>query len=136
MRLAVVAVVAGVLAVLVPAVPAAVAQEAAAENRVVELFLGLSRPDGGVVTEAEWSAFVDEVMAPALPGFAVTPCEGVYRSDAGQTVREGCKRVVTFVTAEQYPAVSAVVAAYNARFAQESVLRLERPCPATACRFE
>jgi hypothetical protein len=55
-----------------------------------ELIFGLSRPDGTPVTASEWSAFVDGVITPALPGgFSVFEAQGQWRDPrSGRIVRE------------------------------------------------
>lgn len=109
------------------------ASPAWAAGTVTELFLGLSTPAGPVTAE-DWDRFMVEDMAPRLPGFAVTPCDGLYRAADGAVVRESCKRVV-IVHDGQGAAISAVIAVYKTRFAQESVLRLDRAC-GDGCVFE
>src|SRR3954467_1710176 len=54
-----------------------------------ELYCGLSRPKGPDVTQAEWAAFLDEVVTPRFPdGFSVTDEYGQYREASGRLARE------------------------------------------------
>jgi hypothetical protein len=94
------------------------------------LYFGTGRPGGGTVSEAEWSAFVDEVVAPAFPdGFTLWNAAGGWRGADGNPVREA-----SHVLEVAHPggtaaaaSIARVAAAYNARFAQEAVMQASVP---------
>lgn len=102
---------------------------------LVELVFGTAMPGGGKVAEAEWQRFLDEVLARGTPGFTALDCQGGWL-DGGRVQREGCKMVLVLAERPALPAIAEAVAEYRRRFAQESVLWIERPCPAARCRFE
>ena len=96
----------------------------------IQLFFGRARP-GGLVSEAEWLAFLDEVVTPAFPeGLTVLDAEGRWRDpQAGRSLAEPSKVVVIYVfdRAAAAPLVARVAAVYKDRFQQQSVLTSERP---------
>ena len=95
------------------------------------LYFGTQRP-GGVVSEAEWSQFLADTVAPAFPaGFTTWPAQGAWRGADGVLVREGSHvlRVLHRGETASDRAVQAVAAEYQRRFEQEAVLRVR----AAAC---
>lgn len=98
---------------------------ALAERVRSELVFGRSRPDGSVVTEAEWQAFLAEHVTPRFPdGLTVLDAAGQYRDRAGRLVREPSKVLILVHPAEPaaLAAVEEVRARYRGLFDQESVL--------------
>lgn len=82
------------------------------------LYFGTVRP-GGVVTEAEWRAFVDEVITPRFEGFTEWNAEGYWKS----------QREASHVVEILHPhrpgddaKLLAIISEYKKRFAQETVL--------------
>ena len=96
------------------------------------LYFGRNRPDGGQVSDADWQAFLDEVVTPRFPGgLTVVEATGQWKGQSGQVERERAE-VVTVLHAGDAPArraVEEIAAEYKRRFQQEAVLR-ERT---TAC---
>lgn len=94
------------------------------------LYFGAQRPGGGVVTEAEWTRFAQDTVAPAFPeGFTTWPAQGAWRGNEGVLLRED-SRVLVVVHADDAAAdaaVQGVADAYQARFEQEAVLRTRTP---------
>jgi hypothetical protein len=95
------------------------------------LYFGTQRPrGGGPVSDAEWNAFLDDVAAAFPNGFTTWDAAGGWRGPDGRTVREA-SHVVEIV----HPAggaavdarVEALLAAYNARFDQDAVMRVRVP---------
>jgi Protein of unknown function (DUF3574) len=96
-----------------------------------ELFFGTARPDGAV-SEDEVRRFVDEEITPHFPdGLSLLKGQGQFRGENGTLVKEQC-----FVLVLLYPFDSAkksgqkiqrIRELYKARFAQESVLRIDDP---------
>src|SRR5947209_19923987 len=65
------------------------------------LFFGLSRPDGGVVSEAEWRAFLADAVTPRFPaGFTVVAAEGQWRDEASAAVLRETSRILLIVHPE------------------------------------
>jgi hypothetical protein len=98
---------------------------ALAERVRSELVFGRSRPDGSVVTETEWQAFLAEHVTPRFPdGLTVLDATGQYRDRAGRLVREPSKVLILVHPAEPaaLAAVEEVRARYRGLFDQESVL--------------
>lgn len=96
----------------------------------IQLFFGRAKP-GGLVSEDEWLAFLDEVVTPAFPdGLTALDAEGRWLDpQAGRTIAEPSKIVVLYVfdRAAAEPLVARIAASYRERFQQQSVLTSERP---------
>ena len=96
----------------------------------IDLYFGRDKPSGGEVTDAEWGAFVTEVVTSRFPdGLSVFDSSGQYREPTGRIVRERSKRLVVIVfDAPAHKAkVIEIVDAYKQRFGQYSVFRVEQP---------
>ncbi len=94
----------------------------------VNLYFGRDKP-GGEVSEAEWAAFVAEVVTPRFPdGLSVINVAGQSRAVANQDGRERTKLliVVVFDAPAHHEKVREIVAAYNQRFGQHAVFRTEQ----------
>lgn len=95
------------------------------------LFLGEGLPEGGVVDDGAWQAFLTEVVTPRFPGgLTVVDARGQWRDPADATiVREPTKILVLVhppgVTADA--AVDAIAGEWKRRFRQKSVLRVDAP---------
>ncbi|MGW2373855.1 MULTISPECIES: DUF3574 domain-containing protein [Kitasatospora] len=98
-----------------------------------ELFFGTERPDGGpAVTDQEFQAFVDSVITPRFPdGLTVEQARGQYRDRFGVIEHERSYLVtLLYPTPRAKPAGAAVEEirhAYDQRFQQESVGRVDEP---------
>jgi hypothetical protein len=90
------------------------------------LYFGRNRPNGGIVREAEWRRFLNEIITPRFPdGLTVVKATGQWRNASGQIEREASE-VVTVLHAGDPTAgdkISEIVAQYTKRFDQEAVLR-------------
>src|SRR5512134_1895359 len=73
-----------------PVAPVAVACEAGDTALVRDVvYFGRNRPDGGVVSDAEWQGFLDEVVTPRFPaGLTVVAAAGQWRGGSGAVERE------------------------------------------------
>ncbi len=94
----------------------------------VNLYFGRDKP-GGEVSEAEWAAFVAEVVTPRFPdGLSVINVAGQSRAVANQDGRERTKLliVVVFDAPAHHEKVREIVEAYNKRFGQHGVFRTEQ----------
>jgi len=89
------------------------------------LYFGTAKPDGGVVGDAEWKRFINDVIAPRVEGFTTWDADGLYRTKDGVVERERT-HIVQIVHADgrHERDIAEIIAAYKRQFAQESVLRL------------
>ena len=95
----------------------------------VDLYFGRNIPGGGEVSDAQWRAFLDEVVTPRFPdGLSVLDVYGQWKSPrSGAIARERSKRLSVIVPDSAVAAAQfdAIKAAYKQRFRQESVLQSE-----------
>lgn len=92
-----------------------------------ELFFGMRKRDGTLVSEAEWQAFVDSVVSPRFPpGLTVLAAYGQYQPRGRPLVREPGKVLILVhpggPDAERH--IHDIAALYCRRFDQESVMRV------------
>jgi hypothetical protein len=103
----------------------------AAPATIAEAYFGQNVKSRAPVSAAEWARFMAEVVTPAFPdGLTVLDGMGQWRNAAGLISREDSK-VLVLVLPGQDQATAAgrltpVVAAWKARFAQDSVLTVFR----------
>ncbi len=100
------------------------AVDSCSDGAVSRLYLGQTTPTG-VVSGAEWRAFIAESVTPRFPaGFTELQAQGHWRDDRG-IISEEETRIVEIVhdgaplTRERFREVAAD---YKRRFAQQSVL--------------
>jgi hypothetical protein len=94
------------------------------------LYFGRNRPTGGTVSDAEWQAFLTEVVTPRFPaGLTVVTATGQWRGQTGAVEREQAEVLTLFHTGDRAArrAVEEVMAEYKRRFQQEAVLRERTP---------
>jgi hypothetical protein len=101
-----------------------------------ELYFGLSRPDGTIITDAEWAGFVNASITPRFPaGFTVLPAQGYFGSRDQTPHSEPTRLLILFHDpAAQDRAtdhITAVATEFARQFNQESVLRIDAPVRAT-----
>jgi hypothetical protein len=101
------------------------------------LFFGRSIPGGGEVSEAQWNAFVTEMIVPRFPeGFSVWRGAGHWKGDDGASVSE--QTCVLEVVHGTDPTVDAkleeIARAYRQRFNQDAVMRIRTPAEQTFSR--
>jgi hypothetical protein len=90
------------------------------------VYFGRNRPDGGIVTDAEWQRFLDEVVTPRFPtGLTVLSASGQWRGEKGTVEREQAQVLTLLHSGDETArrAVAEVAGEYKRRFAQEAVLR-------------
>ena len=95
-----------------------------------ELFFGLAKPDGSLISAAEWSSFLDERILPRFPeGLTVHDTTGRYLDAQRHTVKEPSHVVVLFYPPDQASTanekIAAIVSEYCSQYHQESVLRAD-----------
>jgi hypothetical protein len=122
------------MALLLSATPVAEARAQAecpaGEHRAntAQLFFGRLEV-GGSVSDADWRKFLNEVVTPAFPdGFSDWDAEGQWRDPRGVIVEEPSKVLLVVLPgrADDHDRLNDVVAAYKARFHQQSVLVVEQ----------
>lgn len=96
-----------------------------------ELYFGLGKPDGGTVTEAEWTRFVETTVAREFPGgFTVATASGAWLPPGASRPVHEPSRILLVVhdgTPRNSAALERVRAAYRRQFQQQSVLRVDQP---------
>lgn len=106
---------------LVPSNPCLAPLTSAVSER---LYFGTATPHG-VVSDAEWQAFVSQVIGPAFPqGFTTWDADGRWRGKSGDVIVERT-HVVEFIHAPNESAgnrIHGIIEEYRRRFAQESVM--------------
>ena len=90
------------------------------------LYFGRNRPTGGVVTDAAWQSFLDQVVTPRFPtGLTVIAATGQWRGRSGTVEQERAEILTLFHSGDETArrAVAEIAAEYKKRFQQEAVLR-------------
>jgi hypothetical protein len=108
-----------------PPAPAPACPAGSSQAVLADAFFGRNIGPRLGVTEAAWRGFVDTELTPRFPdGLSVTDVAGQFRGANGVIVHEPAKRLTLVLTdpVPQRTALAAAVAAYKARFQQESVL--------------
>lgn len=93
-----------------------------------ELFFGLSKPGGTVVSESEWKRFLTEEIVPAFPdGLTVLAADGCWKDASGNLKQEPSRLILVLYPRANFPVVDSkmrlLTKRYIERFHQESVLR-------------
>lgn len=102
------------------------------------LFFGRNIPGTtGEVSDAQWNAFVNEVIVPRFPdGFTVWTGAGQWKGEDGKEVSE--RTLVMELVHKTDPAVDTkfaeIAQAYRQRFNQEAVLGVRAPAQMTFWR--
>ncbi|KYC43766.1 hypothetical protein WA1_00960 [Scytonema hofmannii PCC 7110] len=92
-----------------------------------ELYFGLSKPDGKMVSEVEWQLFLRRVITPRVPeGLTVMDAYGQYLNSSGKLTKEKTKLIILIY--ENSPTknfqIEEMISSYKQTFQQESVLRI------------
>jgi hypothetical protein len=95
-----------------------------------DLYMGMSIPGGGMVSDSDWERFLNEVVTPLFPdGFTVLSGRGQYREASGTIAKERSHVLVFLYRKADRKAASAKIESirseYKKRFSQESVLRVD-----------
>ena len=93
-----------------------------------ELFFGLTRPDGTMVSTDDFQKFVDQEVTPRFPaGLTLLGGNGQFRNASGTTVKEGSKLLILLYAYDRESSgnIETIRAAYTSKFRQESVLRVD-----------
>jgi hypothetical protein len=96
-----------------------------------QLFFGMSKPKGGVVSARAFDAFVAREIAPRFPeGFTVLDGAGFWQDGTTRrTISEKSKVIVRLHAGDEAAdqAIGTIITAYKTAFEQEAVLRVDRP---------
>lgn len=111
-----------------------VAPPACTAGQIMErhaLYFGLTAPDGSIIDDARWAAFLADIVTPRFPdGFTVLDARGQWRNrESGAIVRQPSRLLIVLAADGDATeaAIQAVRDAYRERFDQQSVLRVSMP---------
>ena len=94
-----------------------------------ELSFGLSRRDGGVVSDDEWRAFLRDEVTPRFPdGLTVLDARGQWRAPDRKLVEEPARVVIVLYDPSDQAAgnrIEEIRRIYKSRFNQDSVMRAD-----------
>ncbi|WP_440056715.1 DUF3574 domain-containing protein (plasmid) [Pseudoalteromonas sp. T1lg65] len=88
----------------------------------LRLYFGLSLPEGGAVSLAEWESFQKEQITKYFDGFNVVDSVGYYK---GQPERS--KIVTVIVTEQEVTKAKELASIYAKKFKQDSVMMVKVP---------
>jgi hypothetical protein len=94
-----------------------------------ELYFGTGRPDGTVVSDAQFAQFIDEQVTPRFPdGLTLLAGYGQYKNSAGIINKEKSLVLILFYPPQMTDAgklIEQIRETYKALYQQESVLRAD-----------
>jgi hypothetical protein len=94
-----------------------------------ELYFGTGRPDGTVVSDAQFSQFIDEQVTPRFPdGLTLLAGYGQYKNSAGVINKEKSLVLILFYPPQMTDAgklIEQIRETYKTLYQQESVLRAD-----------
>jgi hypothetical protein len=100
-------------------------------NAMIEtqLFFGMSRPGGGMVSESAWQEFLQTEIVPRFAeGFSVMDSTGFWLDgQRKQTITENSKIISRLLRPGDAEEITQIINAYRKEFEQESVLRVDTP---------
>jgi hypothetical protein len=89
------------------------------------LYFGTQKPEGGVVTDAEWQQFLaDEITSRFPSGLTTWEASGQWRDQHNVIERERTHIVQIVHTSGDEGKIAAIIDLYKKRFAQEAVFRV------------
>ncbi|ARV58306.1 hypothetical protein BZZ01_06350 [Nostocales cyanobacterium HT-58-2] len=92
-----------------------------------ELYFGLSKPGGKMVSEVEWQQFLNRVITPRFQqGLTVMDAYGQYLNSSGKMTREKTKLIILIYenSPRKNHMIEEMISSYKQTFQQESVLRV------------
>ena len=92
------------------------------------LWFGMSKPQGGTVSEQEWQHFVDSDVTPRFKdGLSVYDAKGQWLGENGKLARENSKALMLIHSPDRASSdsINALRDIYKKRFSQESVMRVD-----------
>jgi hypothetical protein len=95
------------------------------------LFLGMNRPGGGTVSEADFAHFIEQEVTPRWrEGYTVLEGAGLWYSEQRKATDREATRVLLRLhdgSAAASSVIEAIRTAYVGRFSQDAVLRIDHP---------
>lgn len=94
-----------------------------------ELYFGLTKNTGGIVTQEEWNAFEDSVIVKVFSSGSTTlDSRGRWLNENNDVIKENSRIVVAvnIMTPELSAAIDTIREKYKRYYAQSSVLRIEQ----------
>lgn len=94
-----------------------------------ELFFGLSKPGGQIISTKDWQAFADTVIAKIFTeGSTVIDVRGQWLGQDGKLVSESSKMliVISTLSSERSKQIDLVREKYKKYFQQQSVMRVDK----------
>jgi len=96
-----------------------------------ELYFGLKKPGGQIISESEWRAFLNDTVTPLFPdGLTIMQAEGRYRSRTDGLIEEPT-RVLVILHQRADAKIDHLTRRYIQLFNQESILRSDAPASVT-----
>jgi Protein of unknown function (DUF3574) len=93
------------------------------EKNCDTLYFGTQKPDGVVVSDAEWQQFLADVVTPRFPdGFTTWDANGQWRDRKGVIEHE--RTHILQIVDPRENKIREIIEAYKKQFAQEAVMRL------------
>lgn len=94
------------------------------------LIFGLSRPDGSVITQDEWQAFMDAHITPRFgQGLTIIDTDGHWMMQSGEMIKEDSRTIFLLYdaasTQQADASIEAIKDEYKKLFDQEAVLRID-----------
>lgn len=96
--------------------------------RRTELYFGRNTNTGGHVSDADWSAFVDQQVTPRFPaGVTILDADGQWTDPKGALVREDSRVIILLYkpTSQEETKIEAIRSAYVKQFSQDAVMRVD-----------
>ncbi|NOS85089.1 MAG: DUF3574 domain-containing protein [Ignavibacteria bacterium] len=93
-----------------------------------ELYFGMTKNTGGIVTQEEWNAFEDSVIVKVFSsGFTTLDSRGRWLNENNDVIKENSRIVmaVNKMTPELSASIDTIREKYKRYYAQSSVLRIE-----------
>ncbi|GJM61201.1 DUF3574 domain-containing protein [Persicobacter diffluens] len=91
-----------------------------------ELYFGLSVPNGGVISHADWEVFRASQIDAQLSGYSIVSADGYWTSANGSAAQEGSRILICIHEGDQNAALDTLRARYKRLFRQESVMRIDQ----------
>lgn len=95
-----------------------------------ELFFGLSKSDGQIISSKDWQAFADSVIAKTFTdGSTLIDARGQYLEEDGKLISESSKMliIVSNLDSKRSKQINLVREKYKKYFQQKSVMRIDKP---------
>ena len=92
-----------------------------------EVYFGLSKPDGSLITTERWEEFVSQVVTPRFPaGLSIVSTVGQWRNSRGEIEHEASKLMVLVHprSREIDLKIDEIREDYRRRFNQEAVMKV------------